>query len=790
MMFKGGKYMSHLTARRALLFSATALLGVPALASAQSVAPTQADQGADRPAEDGGLEEIVVTAERRKENQQNVPVSVSAVKGDVLRQFQSGGEDILALAGRVPGLYAETTTGRIFPRFYIRGLGNVDFYLGASQPVSIIQDDIVLEHVVLKSNPVFDVAQVEVLRGPQGSLFGRNTTAGIIKFDTIRPSMDFQARGNFSYGSYNTVTADVGVGGPIVQDKVAFRVSGLYQRRDDWIDNAYGGIGLDGTRGGKDVMGGFEEKDARLQLLFTPTENLSINLSGHYRDYDGTSTIFYRNALPIGTNNPNKRRDVIVQDEAFDNPQAYETYGGSANIAWDVGGITLTSITGYETTSGYSRGDTDGGAAVSFPVNGVPNGYGQSQGNIRDLDQWTQEVRLASSGDSAFKWQVGGFYFDQRDITDFYQRRFFLTAPFVAANGNTNNPDNWVRLHDVNTSWAVFGQASHKIGDRLTLTAGARYTEDRKRTTLLKPAMTGATVNFPATAPRDIRLVGKEPSWDVSALYEVAPEVNVYARVARGFRGPTIQGRSAVFASAFTTADSETIMSYEVGFKSEPFSNLRLNASAFHWQVDDIQLNGNDADGNGVLFNADKATAWGVEGELEWRPIRNISFSLGGNVLKTEIKDDRVYAQVCALNGRVTCTVLDPTITRPIFGAPAVLAQIDGNPLPNAPKWQINAAVRYDIPLWNEGNLFVATDFNAQGYTNFILYKTREFYADGNYELGLKVGYTDPDDRYEIAAFARNITAQKNLKGVIENYNAAVYNEPRIIGASFSIKTR
>ncbi|SEI95859.1 iron complex outermembrane recepter protein [Sphingomonas sp. OV641] len=779
-----GKFVSFRAARCALFLTAAATIALPGTSIAQTSA------AADAPQADGGLEEIVVTAERREENLQRVPVSLTAVQGDALRQFQSGGEDIVALAGRVPGLYAETTTGRIFPRFYIRGLGNIDFYLGASQPVSIIQDDIVLEHVVLKSNPVFDVAQVEVLRGPQGSLFGRNTTAGIIKFDTIRPSMDFEARGNFSYGSYNTVTADVGVGGPIVPDKIAFRVSGLYQRRDDWIDNAFTGVGLDGTRGGEDVMGGFEDRNARLQLLFTPTETLSINLSGHVRDYDGTSTIFYRNALPRGSNNPNKRRDVIVQDEAFDNPQGYTTYGGSANIAWDFGGLTVTSITGYETTSGYSRGDTDGGAAVNYPVNNVPNGYGQSQGNIRDLDQWTQELRLASDGQGPFKWQVGGYYFDSRDTTEFYQRRFFLTAPFVASNGNTNNPDNWVRLRNVNTSWAVFGQASYELGDRLTLTAGARYTEDRKRTTLLKPAMTGATVNFPATAPRDVRLVGKEPSWDLSALYEVAPDLNVYARVARGFRGPTIQGRSAVFGSAFTTADSETIMSYELGFKSEPFSNLRLNASAFHWQVDDIQLNGNDADGNGVLFNADKADAWGVEAEVEWRPIRNISFSLGGNVLKTEVKDDRVYAQVCALNGQVTCTVLDPTITRTIFGAPAVLAQIDGNPLPNAPKWQINAAVRYDIPLWNDGALFVSGDFNAQGYTNFVLYRTREFYSDGNFEAGLKVGYTDPSDRYEIAAFARNITGEKNLKGVIENYNAAVYNEPRILGVSFAIKSR
>jgi outer membrane receptor for Fe3+-dicitrate len=116
------------------------------------------------------------------------------LQGDSLRDFQAAGDDTLALAGRVPGLYAETTTGRIFPRYYIRGLGNIDFYLGASQPVSIIQDDVVLEHVVLKSNPVYDLDRVEVLRGPQGSLFGRNTTAGIVKFDTIRPSNTFQGR--------------------------------------------------------------------------------------------------------------------------------------------------------------------------------------------------------------------------------------------------------------------------------------------------------------------------------------------------------------------------------------------------------------------------------------------------------------------------------------------------------------------------------------------------------------------------------------------------------------------
>jgi iron complex outermembrane receptor protein len=217
-----------------LLGTAFAALSFACAASAQDAAGTQ-------------LDEVVVTAERRSENLQKVPLSVAAVAGEQLRAVQAGGDDILSLSGRVPSLYAETTTGRIFPRFYIRGLGNIDFYLGASQPVAIIQDEVVLEHVVLKSNPVFDVQQVEVLRGPQGSLFGRNTTAGIIKFDTVKPTQTLQGRFNASYGSYGTTTFDGGIGGPIVADKLAFRVSTLYQHRDDWVDNTFAGVSADGT---------------------------------------------------------------------------------------------------------------------------------------------------------------------------------------------------------------------------------------------------------------------------------------------------------------------------------------------------------------------------------------------------------------------------------------------------------------------------------------------------------------------------------------------------------------
>ena len=227
-----------------------------------------------------------------------------------------------------------------------------------------------------------------------------------------------------------------------------------------------------------------------------------------------------------------------------------QTHGVSLKADYDFGGVTLTSITAWEHASGYSRGDTDGGAAANF--GGVaPNicaaGCGESQGRLRGLDQWSQEVRLASDDTGRFKWQVGGIYFDSRDHTEFDQRGFFLTSNAL---GTAPNPNNWVLIHDVNTSWAAFGQASYELVDRLTLTGGVRVTKDTKTTDLLQhPGF--AALAVPATAPASsyscgaanyCRLSDTKPSWDVSLLYRATDEVSLYARVARGFRGPDHPG--------------------------------------------------------------------------------------------------------------------------------------------------------------------------------------------------------------------------------------------------------
>jgi iron complex outermembrane receptor protein len=397
-----------------------------------------------------------------------------------------------------------------------------------------------------------------------------------------------------------------------------FRAAVLYQHRDDYVDNTFAGVSADGTKTPqKNAMGGFSEKDARMQVLAKPNDKLSVLVSAHAREYAGTSTLFLRQALTKGSNKSAAPRDQVAFDEANNNPQAYDTQGISAHVDYDFGPVTLTSISAYEHTSGYSRGDTDGGAAANFPVGGVPNGFGQSQGRVHDLDQLTQEIRLASNGEGKLKWQVGGLYFDSRDNTEFAQRGVFLLPTSAGY-----NPNNFVLLNNLNTSWAVFGQVSYQLTDALTITGGLRDTYDAKKTVLVKTSNNAANVSS-YTGRRYVRLADEQVSWDLSANYQINPDVSVYARAAKGFRGPTIQGRSAVFNADFTTADSESILSYEAGFKSTLLDNtLRFNASAFTYEVKDIQLNGNDSNGNGVLFNADKAEAYGVEADLEWRPVQ------------------------------------------------------------------------------------------------------------------------------------------------------------------------
>ena len=231
-----------------------AWLAIPAAIAAIAAPPALAQEGIV-------LEEITVTAQRREERLEDVPISISTKSGERLTEIFQGGEDIRALAGRVPGLNAESSNGRVAPRFYVRGLGNTDFDLAASQPVSIIMDEVVMENVILKSFPLFDIQRVEVLRGPQGTLFGRNTPAAIIKFDSVRPSEEFNGYARLTAGEAGTLNVEGAVGGSLnAADTVMGRISVFSLNRDDWIDNSF--------TGESDAMG--ENKDLAASCFSHP----------------------------------------------------------------------------------------------------------------------------------------------------------------------------------------------------------------------------------------------------------------------------------------------------------------------------------------------------------------------------------------------------------------------------------------------------------------------------------------------------------------------------------------
>ncbi|MBU0912402.1 MAG: TonB-dependent receptor [Gammaproteobacteria bacterium] len=725
------------------------------LAAAMGLSPALFAQESDKDqaAEETKLERIMVTAQKRVQSTQEVPISIATLSGEKFDALFAGGEDIQALSGKIPGLYAESSNGRAAPRFYIRGLGNTDFDLAASQPVSVIMDDVVMENVILKSFPLFDVAQAEVIRGPQGTLFGRNTTAGIVKFSSVKPTQDFEAYTKATVGSFGTINVEGAAGGGLT-DELSARISLMNQNRDDYVDN--------GFTGEKDFTGGHDEKAGRLQFLYD-TDDFSALLNVHGRKLDGTSSLFRRNILTPGSNelNDNYDRDTVYYDQGDGNFQKYDNSGASLTLEFDIDGMTFTSVTAQENADGKGVGDIDGGNTAG-PGPSDPSGA-ITEDQLNDLEQFTQEFRLASDTNEALEWQVGAFYFDSS----------FGVTSIDGFFGATT-------VYHGNESWAVFGQSTYNLTDRWDITGGIRYTYDEKTFSVGQQNVDGFALTIGAASIQDyapIKVDDGQVSWELSSNYRLTDKSSLYGRLASGFRAQSIQGRDVAFEAPPSVADSETITSVEFGAKSDLLDDsLRLNGALFYYNIDDIQLSaiGGATQGN-QLINADKGTGYGFEVDAEWRATQNLVLGGGFSYNKTELKDQNLLVAPC---GSDMCTP-----TNPSNGSGLVF--IDGNPFPQAPETILTVNARYDIPV-STGEIYFYGDVARQGKTNLFLYESMEYNTDGNFEAGLRIGYLNFDNDYEVALFGRNITDEDNLKGAIDFANLTGFvNEPRIIGVEF-----
>lgn len=694
------------------------------------------------------LDEVIVTAQKREQSLEDVPAAVSAMSGETVRDLLGSAENVRALTNRVPSLNVESSNGRTQPRFYLRGLGNIDFDNNAAQPVGMVFDEIFLEGNVLRSLPLFDIERVEVLKGPQGSLFGRNTNAGLVKIDSVKPSDEQNAYLSLAYGQRNTVAVE---GAATVQSSANgyLRASVKYQRRDDWIDNVNNGTG--------DDFGEFEEIAYRFQYLVTPNDTFTGLFKLHGFQQDGSQPqVFYANAIEQGSAGLRSGFDETKANHDGPSGMDLTHYGFGANLAWDLDAFTLTSITGYDTIENFQFTDVDGGVSSSccgeLGISTFPVATGDGLDNHM---QFTQEFRVSADNDEVF-FQAGAFILDENaDIRTFD----FISGAEDIVRQQTD-------------SFAVFGQVDWAATDVFSIIAGLRFTADEKDLEV-RPGPNSFS------PPDRIRAQDNYLSWDLAFTFDASENWSIYGRLANASRGPVTLGRFGFTSSAKT----ETSNSIEFGFKSDLMGGrARWNASVYAFTNDDQQLTATGGVGNvNQLLNAKRVNGSGVETDFEVLITDNFLVLLNASYNKTEIDDPELKDDAC---GSAPSCTYDPSRIagmRDTFFGPVTEVWIDGNPLPRAPELMGNIVLQYSIPV-SSGDFYIHTDWNYRDESNLFLHESVEFVAEERWLGGLRIGYRS-EDGLDVALVGRNITDELTVDGGI-NFNnlTAFINEPSFWG--------
>ena len=690
------------------------------------------------------IEEVVVTARKQEQRTADVPLALSVLQGEALNRLRAAGQDVRFLSGRAPSLQVTSSYGRIFPYFFVRGLGNKDFDLNASQPVSVMHDGVVLENPLLKGMPIFDVQRIEVLRGPQGTLFGRNTPAGLIKVESAPPTWAAEGYGRLSAGRFDSINFEGALSGPLIPAVLAGRASLLVQRRGDHVANTH--------TGESDALGGYRDIAARLQLLWTPRESLEARLKAHLRELDGTARLFHANALEPGKSALRRgfRRDRIAADAS--NRQTLSGRGLALELRHRRGRHRLVSVTGMEWLDDLSRGDVDGGAAPYGPGHPIlfPSETADGHPHLR---QFSQEVRLETDVGRRLAWRLGAYYFREALAIDSFS---FNSLHRGALTGHA-------RQRQRTEAWAVFASATYNPTERLEVDAGLRLSADAKdyrAERLLSPVGAGplAPMN---RHPRD-----RVPSWDVSLRYRAAPGIQPYLRLASSFRAPSIQGR-LLFGDDVTVADTERIVSVEVGLKVRAWQRrLRLDMAMYRFRLRDQQLTavGGAVNANRLL-NADRTVGQGVEAQMQVLLGRGLQLRAGASYNDTEIVDSGLFVQPCASG----CVVLDPP--GPLPGT----VSLDGNGLPNAPRWIANGSVSQSWWPRGGGEVTLAADWTWRSRSRFHLYESIEYRDERLSEVGLRLAWRPANRRLELAAFGRNIANDVSPIGGLDFNNLTAY---------------
>jgi iron complex outermembrane receptor protein len=696
---------------RSRLFRCHALLAcaawsmLPAAAQAQKI--EEASTGLP------SLNDIVVTAQKRSENLQDVPISITALTGDVLGNRQI--TELQSLSQSVPNVHFGQNLGQA--RIAIRGLGLTSENQGNEARVAFHTDGIYISRPGAVLGSFFDVERVEILRGPQGTLYGRNAVAGSVNLITRGPTKNFEGFAEATVGNYSLITIEAGLGGPL-SDAVSFRVAGYASDRAGYGINEITGEDVDDLH----------SRAVRGKLRFEPSSSFDVTLSADYALQDDHSSAFHyggqvvpgtiASGVTYGGNFPANPRNITS-----DSPVGFrsEVYGVSATANLALGNeVELTSVSAYRNSNVQLLLDIDETQIKLLPYS-----------TMEDSFQLSEELRLAGQF-ARGKWIVGGYLFKE-DIST------LALAPLDRILLIPNLPSLFVNGFAAKgslktVSYAVFGQLDYNLVDGVTLTVGGRYNRDRRTVDELQQFDLSRPYNpqdsyIPVMAQSDEVSYGSfTPKFGLQ--YRPNDDFQIFASYSKGFKSGNynLGAVSAPFRP-------EKLSAYEIGFKSD-FANraVRLNVSAFYYDFKDLQV-ARITTQNVILENAASAEVYGVEAELTAAPTKNLKFDFNAAYTHSEY---RGYSTEDS--------------ARPNLG----LLDLTGNPLQQAPKYSGTAGIEYSVPTAS-GKITFRGEAYYTSRVYFSQYKLESSKVDGYGLLNAFINFSAGSSGLYGSVFIRNI---------------------------------
>ncbi len=739
------------TSSRSFLNGAAAIALAGVLATSHGAAFAQAAPQAAE-ANDAGLEEIVVTAQRRSENLQVVPISVTAITAGSLAA--SGLSNTLTLTQAVPSV--QLTKSGNASIFYIRGVGNASGSTGEEGANAIYVDGVYLSDIVQANTEFNNIERVEILKGPQGTLFGRNSSGGLINIITKEPGQDFEASGKVGYGNYQTYRGQLYVSGP-VSDKVGVNVAVTGRnQKNGWGKNI--ATGDDTARG---YFWG-----ARSKMVFKPSDSAKITLAADYaRSFDTFYTGFtlLPGTVGIVPGFPNSTYAGDYNRNSL-SPQTADLtfYGGSVTAEIDVGDwATLTNITAARRQKSKAFVDSDYQPAVGAELF-IPSG----------VKSFQEELRLSSAAKSPFNWQIGGFLYRAHAEVNGQQSR-------GVAFGGVNSGNN-LQADMKTRSYAAFGELGYDITPTTHLTGGVRYTHETRRIHQVRTPFNSVTAGnaFADTdtpgfmalnssgvlAPFQRSIKANKVTYRVALRQDLSDRINVYASYNRGFKS----GIYALQSFAGPPVKPQTIDAFEAGFKSELFDRrLRFNAAYFHYKVDDYQAR--SAPGPGatpILLNATSVKVDGLEAELTFQPSREFQLTANGTYLKSRFGTFNNVPFTVPNTVNVPATIPAATACAspalgtgaPTGGNRTCFFSASGFRTPLSPKFAGSITASYTIPLGEESSVKVA---GIISYNDGYFFEVDNRLRQPDFVLMNGTIEYRYNERYSIEFFMNNITDKK-----------------------------